>query len=100
VLSEINVDKETINAFCRKWRIAEFAFFGSVLRDDFGPGSDIDVLVTLAPSAEWDLFDWMDMRKELEGILGRRVDLVEKSCLRNPYRRKEILAHNEKIYVA
>lgn len=100
MLSEINVDKKTIKAFCGKWRIAEFAFFGSVLRDDFGPESDIDVLVTLAPSAEWDLFEWMDMRKELEGILGRPVDVVEKTCLRNPYRREEILARSEMIYVA
>jgi len=100
VLAAIDVDGKVIEAFCKKWRIDEFAFFGSVLRDDFGPNSDIDVLVTLAPNAEWDLFDWIAMRDELEAMLGRKVDLVEKTCLRNPYRRKEILARSQIIYVA
>jgi len=100
VLAAIDVDGKVIEAFCKKWRIDEFAFFGSVLRDDFGPNSDINVLVTLAPNAEWDLFDWIAMRDELEAMLGRKVDLVEKTCLRNPYRRKEILARSQIIYVA
>ena len=96
--SQINVDPEVIKAFCTRWQINAFAFFGSVLREDFGPDSDIDVLVTLSPSAEWDLFDWIDMHRELEAILGRRVDLVEKTTLRNPYRREAILAESEPIY--
>lgn len=96
----ISVDKEIIKEFCQKWRIAEFAFFGSVIRDDFGPLSDIDVLISLAPSAEWDLFDWIEMRQELEGMFGRRIDLVEKTGIRNPYRRQEILANYETVYAA
>lgn len=93
-------DQNAIKAFCEKWRIAEFALFGSVLRNDFGPDSDIDVLVTFAPSAEWDLFDWIDMQRELQTIYNRPVDLVEKSTLRNPFRREEILARSRSIYVA
>jgi len=57
----IQVPKDEIAAFCRKWQITEFALFGSVLREDFGPGSDVDVLVTLAPEAQWSLYDWVDM---------------------------------------
>ncbi len=97
---KIDVNIETVAEFCRKWQIAEFSFFGSVLRDDFGPESDIDVLISLAPTAEWDLFDWMDMRRELETLLGRPVDLVEKATLRNPYRRAEILSGSELVYAA
>ena len=96
----IAVDTETIKTFCQRWQIVEFAFFGSVIREDFGPDSDIDVLVTLAPSAEWDLFDWVDMHRDLEQVFGRKVDLVEKTGLRNPYRRREILANNEPVYLA
>ena len=100
VPDKIGVNKETIAEFCRKWHVAEFSFFGSVLRDDFGPESDVDVLISLAPTAECDLFDWMDMRSELETLLGRPVDLVEKAALRNPYRRAEILSGSELVYAA
>ncbi len=97
---KIDMKEDAVAAFCRKWHIAELSFFGSVLRDDFGPDSDIDVLVSLAPTAECDLFDWMEMRRELEALFGRPVDLVEKSTLRNPYRRKAILAGSKVIYAA
>lgn len=96
----LHIDEQAIAAFCRKWNVAELALFGSVLREDFRPDSDIDVLVTLAPSAELDLFDWMDMREELKHIFGREVDLVEKTTLRNPYRRKAILADSETVYAS
>lgn len=96
----VEVDRAAIKAFCDKWRVTEFAFFGSILREDFGPESDIDVLITLAPSAEWDLFDWIEMRRELSEMFGRPVDLVEKTAIRNPYRRREILANHESVYVA
>ena len=99
MLSQLEIDHEAIKVFCRKWHVDEFAFFGSVLREDFGPESDIDVLISLSPFAEWDLFDWIDMQRELEGILGRRVDLVEKTAIRNPYRRTAILAGSEPIHV-
>jgi hypothetical protein len=78
--------------------VTEFSLFGSALRDDFGPESDVDVLVTLAPDAPWSLYEWVDMIEELQGIFGRKVHLVEKSGLRNPIRRREILTTKQVVY--
>jgi uncharacterized protein len=97
---KMDVSMTAIHDFCRKWRITEFSLFGSILREDFGPGSDVDVLVTLAPDAPWSLFEWLDMIEELKLIFGRDVDLVEKSGLRNPFRRKAILHDREILYAA
>ena len=84
--------------FCNRWQITEFALFGSALRDDFRPDSDIDVLVTFTPDAPYSIFDLARMENELRGIFGRNVDLVEKAGLRNPYRRHEILETCQVIY--
>ncbi|HKI06619.1 MAG TPA: nucleotidyltransferase family protein [Thermoanaerobaculia bacterium] len=93
-------DPDRIADFCLRWRVTEFALFGSVLRDDFRPESDVDVLVTFEPGAPWTLWDLSRMRIELEQIFGREVDLVEKKALRNPFRRKAILADQRVIYAA
>ncbi len=97
---DIHVDKSRVVAFCRRWKITEFAIFGSALRDDFGPESDVDVLVAFAPDATCCLFDWADMTDELKSIFGREVDLVEKEGLRNPFRRHAILSNREILYAA
>jgi len=97
---KIDIPQEKIENFCHKWKITEFAFFGSALRDDFKPDSDVDVLVTLEQDTPWSLFDWVDMIDELKIMFGRNVDLVEKSGLRNPFRRKEILRSMQVIYAA
>jgi hypothetical protein len=94
---------EKIVAFCRKWKIAEFALFGSVLRDDFGPESDVDVLVKFFPDSHTSLFDLVDMEDELTGIVGRKVDIVcregiEKSS--NFLRKQAILGAAEVMYAA
>jgi uncharacterized protein len=92
-----------IEDFCRRWRISELALFGSVLRDDFRPDSDVDVLVTFAPGAHWSLFDMVRMQKELEAVLGREVDLVERKAVEqseNYIRRKKILESLVPVYVA
>ena len=94
------IHHERIAAFCRRWKVTEFALFGSILRDDFGPESDVDVLVTFEPDAPWTLWDLSRMRMELKDIFGREVDLVEKKALRNPFRRQGILADTRVIYVA
>jgi predicted nucleotidyltransferase len=86
--------------FCRKWNITELSVFGSVLREDFGPDSDIDVLVSFAPDARWSLLSFARMQDELSGILQRRVDLVDIKGLRNPFRRREILATKEVVYAS
>jgi predicted nucleotidyltransferase len=91
---------DLIEAFCRKWRIEELALFGSVLREDFSPESDVDVLVTFAPGAQLSLMDFVEMKEELAGILHRRVDLVSKGGLRNPFRRHEILNTRQIVYAA
>jgi len=89
-----------IEDFCRRWHIVEFALFGSILREDMRPDSDVDVLVTFADDAWLSLYDWVDMEDELRGIFGRDVDLVSKSGLRNPFRRHEILRTQKVIYAS
>ena len=89
--------------FCRRWTIAELALFGSVLREDFVPDSDVDVLVTFAPDAEWTLLDHVQMEEELAALLGRAVDLVSRRGLErseNWIRRNEILTTAQPVYVA
>ncbi len=97
----IDIPIEKIKKFCHKWRIKEFSFFGSVLRDDFDLNkSDIDILVTFFPDASWG-WDIVTMRDELEEIFQRKVDFVEKEAIeksKNPYRKKEILDSYEVIY--
>jgi uncharacterized protein len=94
----IPASPDQIAGFCQRWKIIGFALFGSVLRDDFCPDSDIDVLVTFAPEKllTWD--DWLSMQKEIEELFNRKVDLVSKEYLRNPYRRHEILNTCQVIY--
>lgn len=96
----LDIPNEKIAEFCRRWQITEFALFGSVLRDDFRPESDIDVLVTFAPDSAWSLFDLADMQEQLKAILGREVDMVERAGLRNPFRRREILRTLKIVYAA
>jgi len=94
------INMEQIEAFCRKWKVKEFSLFGSVLRDDFRPDSDVDALVDLLPDNGLDLFDWVDMIEELKEIFGRDVDLVDKAAIENPYRRHIILKSREVVYAA
>ncbi|MBF0476277.1 MAG: nucleotidyltransferase domain-containing protein [Deltaproteobacteria bacterium] len=95
---DIDIPRKQIIEFCQKWRIIEFSFFGSVVRDDFNPDSDIDVLVSFADNAPWSLYDWTLMIEELKAIFGREVDLVEKKTLTNPFRRHSILSNRTVIY--
>ncbi len=89
--------------FCRRWEVSEFSVFGSVLRDDFRPDSDVDVLVTFAPDAKRGLLALATMKYELEALLSRKVDLVSKRAIEishNWIRRNEILGTAQVIYVA
>lgn len=100
-LEMLAVSEESINAFCTRWKITELALFGSVLRDDFGPDSDIDVLATFAPDSQRTLLDEAQMEIELEQILKRKVDLLSRSAIErspNPLRRQEILATAVSVY--
>ena len=96
--SKLDISPEVIEEFCRRWQINELSLFGSVLRDDFLPASDVDVMVTFAPHTKHSLFDLGEMQMELVEIFGRPVDLVEKAGLRNPFRRRAILQSAEVIY--
>lgn len=99
----IEVPKQQITEFCEKWRISHLALFGSVLREDFRPDSDVDLLVTFAPQADWKFEQLLEMKGELESLIGRPVDLVEKRVIDespNYIRRKHILTHMEPIYAA
>ena len=80
-LQNIDLPMSKINVFCRKWQITEFALFGSVLRNDFNPESDIDILVSFAPNAKRGLTETMQMRDELEALFNRKVDLIVKAAI-------------------
>ena len=94
------IPRKKIASFCERWGVTEFSLFGSVLRDDFRPNSDVDVLLVIKPDAPIGLFELIEMQLELEKLFKRPVDLVEKEGLRNPYRRKEILRTAQVIYAA
>jgi hypothetical protein len=97
-MNDINLDEKVLVTFCQKWRICEFALFGSALRKDFGPHSDVDILVEFEETADWDLFDVVDAKAELEGLFGRSVDFIEKDTVKNPLRRKNILESMKILY--
>jgi len=98
----VQLNRDQVVDFCRKWSIIELSLFGSVLREDFRPDSDVDVLVSFAPEAEWSLRDLVEMEHELKDILGREVDLVEREAVEqseNYLRRRHALSAVETIYV-
>ena len=94
----IKASTAQIAEFCQRWHITEFALFGSVMRDDFRPDSDIDVLLTFSPEQWLTLDDWQAMQTEIETLFKRNVDLVSKKYLKNPYRRHEILNTRQVLY--
>lgn len=98
--AQVQLDEDALAAFCKKWKVRELALFGSALREDFGPESDLDFLVSFDPEAPFDLFHLIEMREELAHTFGRTVDLVEREALRNPWRRQEIMSTCEVVYAA
>jgi predicted nucleotidyltransferase len=90
-----------IAAFCKRWKVVEFALFGSAVRKDFSPQSDIDALVSFAPHSDWGLFDHIQMKQELKELFGREVDLVTRRAVeqsRNALLRSEILGTAKVVY--
>lgn len=97
---KIRVPKEKLATFCQRHHIRKLAFFGSVLRDDFTPESDIDVLVEFEPGARVGLFDLYDMEQELSRLLGgKKVDMNTPRSL-SKYFREEVLTQAEVYYAA
>ena len=97
--ASIDIPSERLAEFCRRYGVREMALFGSALRDDFGPDSDLDILVEFDPSAEVGFMALSRMRRELSALLGRRVDLVPKQGLKERIRR-DVLDSAEVIYAA
>jgi len=94
----IQVDRERIGEFCRKNHMVRLAFFGSVLRKDFSPDSDVDVLVEFAPGRAPDFFLLFEMEQELSELIGgRKVDLVTVKSLNRRIRRR-VLDEAETLY--
>jgi uncharacterized protein len=101
--ARLGLERAAVSAFCRRWGVVELSLFGSVLRSDFDPASDVDVLATFAPDACRSLFDYAAMREELAVIVGRRVDLVNREAVEksgNEMRRRSILESAELVYAA
>ena len=99
----IYIPKQELAIFCEHWDIAELALFGSALRDDFGPESDIDILVSFKDGAHPTLFDMVRMQEELGEIFGRKIDLVSRRGIersRNSIRRNAILGSAEVVHAA
>jgi predicted nucleotidyltransferase len=100
---KIELPREQLAEFCRRWRIRELALFGSVLRDDFRQDSDLDVLATFASGTDWSLLDHVRMEQELAEILGRKIDVLSRRAVEqshNPLRRQQILDTAQVVYVS
>ena len=101
--AKIDLPQDRIIEFCKKWKVTEISLFGSVLREDFRPDSDIDILFDYSDDARLSLFDHVEMQEELKEIFKRGVDLVSKKGIeqsRNYIRKKAILESAEVIYAA
>jgi predicted nucleotidyltransferase len=100
-IAQIELSVETITGFCDRWQVTEFSLFGSVLRDDFRPDSDIDVMVQFHPDAHPTFHTLDQMEAELTILLGRKVDLITRQGIetsRNYLRRHEIISSAQVIY--
>ena len=103
VVSSLELGRPAVAAFCRRWKVRELAVFGSALREDFRPDSDVDFLVSFEPDANWGLLEQATMYNELAVLLGRRVDLVSRRAIErstNWIRRQAILDSAEVVHVA
>jgi len=99
----MEIPREKIAEFCRKWKIRKFALFGSIPRNDLRPDSDIDVTIDFEPGVTYSLFDLIRMEDDLKEIFGRGVDLLTQSMVeqsRNYIRRKPIQSLMEVVYVS
>ena len=96
--ARIHIPTEGIAEICRRHRVRRMALFGSVIRDDFTPDSDVDVLIEYEPGHAGG-FEFFRMRRELIALLGREVDMHTAASL-SPYFRQEVLDEAEEIYVA
>jgi predicted nucleotidyltransferase len=97
--ARIAIPQEALAEFCHRNHIRRLSLFGSVLREDFTPESDVDVLVEFEPEAQVSLLGEVRIEREMGEILGRKVDLVSRKYL-SKYFRDEVFAEEEMLYVA
>jgi len=98
---QVTFDQNHIADFCQRWKVTELALFGSILLQDFGPDSDVDVLISFDPTADWNLWNLVEMKSELEEIFERQVDLVTRRAIErseNRIRRDAILQSAVTVY--
>ncbi len=98
--ASLTFDESKLSAICLKWKIAELSLFGSALRDDFAPDSDVDLAVKFEPDSHWSLWDFYTLQEELEELFGREVDLVEVEGIINPIRKRNIMNSLQVVYAA
>ena len=99
----LGIRADKIADFCQRWKIQRLAIFGSAVRGELQPGSDIDLLVTFRPDADWTMFDHFTMEEELSCLFGREVDLVSVRAVeesQNPIFQRAILDSARQIYAA
>ena len=99
--TKLSFSQKELVAFCERWKVIEFALFGSAVRDDFSAESDVDVLVTFSAQSEWGLFEHIEMKDELSTLFERNVDLITRRSLEqshNDLLRDEILENIDVIY--
>ena len=99
----LDLHEPLLAEFCRRWKVSELALFGSALREDFKPDSDVDMLVAFTPNAKWSLIDLVSMQDELSRLWQRPVDLVRRRAVersQNWIRRRAILESAEVVYAA
>jgi predicted nucleotidyltransferase len=92
---------ERLSHFCQRWKITRVDLFGSALTEDFSEKSDIDLLITFQEGATPGFFGFVEMKMELEELLGRRIDVMTRRSIeksRNPIRKQEILETAKTIY--
>jgi predicted nucleotidyltransferase len=99
-LPKIQIDEDIVISLAKKYGIRKISLFGSALRADFNRESDLDFLVEFEKERSYSLFDLFSIREDFSRALGRKVDLVEKAGLRNPYRKKAIIDSARLIYAA
>jgi len=101
--SNLAIDEARLADFCRRWKIKQLAVFGSARRPDFRADSDVDLLATFSPEADWSLFEQVTTERELSDLIGRRVDLINRKAVEassNWIRREAILRGAEPLFDA
>jgi predicted nucleotidyltransferase len=96
----IQIPEDQVEAFCRRFGVEELSLFGSVLRKDFGPASDVDVMLKFLPGHGFTFENTPDIEDELRRIFNRPVDVIEKGRVRNSIRRQAIMSSYRVVYAA